>query len=41
MKKDSESGASLKEAALSTGFVTAIDYDQWVKPEEMVGKTRR
>jgi fumarate hydratase class II len=29
-------GLTLKEAALKTGYVTAEQYDQWVKPEDMV-----
>ncbi len=28
---------SLKEAALKLGFLTAEQFDQWVRPEEMVG----
>jgi fumarate hydratase class II len=30
-------GTSLKEAALSLGFVTSEQFDQWVRPEQMVG----
>jgi fumarate hydratase class II len=30
-------GISLKEAALKLGFLTAEQFDQWVRPEEMVG----
>lgn len=30
---------SLKEAALQLGFVTASEFDQWVKPEEMTQPT--
>jgi fumarate hydratase class II len=28
-------GSSLKEAATKLGFLTAEDFDKWVKPEEM------
>ncbi len=31
-------GLGLKEAALASGFVTAAQFDAWVKPEAMVGK---
>jgi fumarate hydratase class II len=30
-------GTTLKEAALKLGFLTEEQYDQWVKPENMVG----
>jgi fumarate hydratase class II len=30
-------GLTLKEAALKLGYLTAEQFDQWVKPEEMVG----
>src|SRR5205814_4867164 len=30
-------GTTLKEAALKLGFVTAEQFDQWVKPEDMTG----
>ena len=40
-KKAHKEGTTLREAALALGYVTAQQYDQWVKPEEMVGpKTR-
>ena len=28
---------TLKEAAISLGYVTSVQFDQWVKPEDMVG----
>jgi fumarate hydratase class II len=31
-------GSSLREAALASGFVTAQEFDQWVRPENMVGR---
>ena len=30
-------GSSLKEAAISLGYLTSEEFDQWVKPEEMTG----
>ena len=30
-------GSTLKEAALSLGYLTAKEFDQWVKPEDMTG----
>uniref|UniRef100_UPI0040479B8C class II fumarate hydratase n=1 Tax=Mariniflexile sp. TaxID=1979402 RepID=UPI0040479B8C len=30
-------GTTLKEEAINLGYVTAEDYDAWVKPEDMVG----
>jgi fumarate hydratase class II len=38
-KKAHKEGATLKEAAVKLGYVTAKQFDQWVRPEEMVGKT--
>ncbi|MBI1398097.1 MAG: class II fumarate hydratase [Betaproteobacteria bacterium] len=33
------SGVSLREAATASGFVTAEEFDTWVRPESMVGQT--
>jgi fumarate hydratase class II len=33
-----EEGKTLKEAAVALGLVTAEQFDEWVRPEEMVGK---
>jgi len=30
-------GTTLKEAALKLGFLTSEQFDQWVRPENMVG----
>ncbi len=35
-KKAHQEGTSLREAALATGYVTAEQFDQWVRPERMV-----
>lgn len=33
-----KNGSTLKETAIGLGYVTAEEFDEWVKPEEMVGK---
>ena len=33
-----KNGTTLKDEAVRLGYVTAEDFDAWVKPEEMVGK---
>ena len=33
-------GTTLKEEAINLGYVTAQDYDEWVKPEDMVGSLK-
>jgi fumarate hydratase class II len=37
-KKAHKEGTSLKEAALALGLLTAEQFDQWVRPQDMVGK---
>ena len=32
-----KNGTTLKEEAINLGYVTADDYDAWVKPEDMIG----
>lgn len=32
-----KNGTTLKEEAINLGYVTAEEYDEWVKPDEMVG----
>jgi fumarate hydratase class II len=36
-KKAHKDGSTLREAALALGFVTDQQFDQWVKPADMVG----
>ncbi|HUP94783.1 MAG TPA: class II fumarate hydratase [Burkholderiales bacterium] len=36
-KNAHKNGLTLKESSLKLGFLTAEQFDQWVKPEEMVG----
>jgi fumarate hydratase class II len=31
-------GSTLREAALASGWVSAADFDAWVRPEAMVGR---
>lgn len=33
-----KNGTTLKEEAVNLGYTTAEEFDQWVKPEEMVGR---
>jgi fumarate hydratase class II len=33
-----QNGTTLKEEAIRLGYVTDEEYDQWVKPEDMIGQ---
>ncbi|WP_439153320.1 class II fumarate hydratase [Winogradskyella sp.] len=35
-----KNGTTLKEEAINLGYVSAEDYDDWVKPEDMVGSMK-
>jgi fumarate hydratase class II len=35
-----KNGTTLKEEAINLGYVTAEEYDEWVKPEEMIGSLK-
>ncbi|MDH5855854.1 class II fumarate hydratase [Lampropedia aestuarii] len=37
-KKAHKEGSSLRDAAVASGFLTAEQFDQWVVPENMVGR---
>ena len=37
-KKAHQEGTTLKQAALALGYVNAEQFDQWVRPEAMIGK---
>src|SRR5690348_1980936 len=39
-KKAHKEGTTLREAALALGYVTAEQFDEWVRPGAMVGKNR-
>jgi fumarate hydratase class II len=39
-KKAHQEGTTLREAALSLGLLTAEQFEQWVRPEDMVGEAR-
>jgi fumarate hydratase class II len=36
-KKAHKEGTTLKEASLALGYLTAQEYDAWVRPEKMIG----
>jgi fumarate hydratase class II len=36
-KKAHREGSTLREAALALGYVSAQDFDRWVRPEAMIG----
>jgi fumarate hydratase class II len=36
-KKAHKEGTTLREAALATGYLSAEDFDRWVRPADMVG----
>jgi fumarate hydratase class II len=36
--KTQKEGTTLRDAALSLGYVTGEEFDDWVRPEAMVGK---
>jgi fumarate hydratase class II len=38
-KKAHKEGTTLKAAALSLGFLTEAQFDEWVRPEKMIGPT--
>jgi fumarate hydratase class II len=40
-KKAHREGLSLKQAALALGLVTAEQFDQWVRPQDMVGPGKK
>ncbi len=37
-KKAHKEHCTLKQAAVALGYVTAVQFDEWVRPEDMVGK---
>ena len=39
-KKAHREGSTLREAALALGYVSAADFDRWVRPEAMTGPKR-
>ena len=40
-KKAHQDGTTLKAAAVKLGYVTAKQFDEWVRPEDMVGKPKK
>ncbi|MEO8164203.1 MAG: class II fumarate hydratase [Betaproteobacteria bacterium] len=39
-KKAFKEGSTLKKAAMALGYVTGEQFDQWVRPEDMVGNSK-
>ncbi len=39
-KRAHKEGSSLREAALASGWLTGEQFDQWVRPQDMVGPSR-
>jgi fumarate hydratase class II len=37
-RKAHKEGTTLKEMAVKLGYVTPEQFDEWVRPEDMVGK---
>ena len=37
-KNAHKKGLTLKASALELGYLTADEFDRWVRPDEMVGK---
>ncbi len=35
-----KNGTTLREEAINLGYVTGQEYDEWVKPEDMVGSLK-
>jgi fumarate hydratase class II len=35
-----ENGTTLKEEAVSLGYLTSEEFDEWVKPEDMIGSLK-
>ena len=38
-KKAHKKGSSLRDAALASGYVTGEQFDAWMRPQDMVGRT--
>jgi fumarate hydratase class II len=36
-KKAHTEGTTLRDAAIASGYLTAEEFDRWVKPEDMIG----
>ena len=37
-QKAHEENTTLRDAALATGYITGEEFDQWVRPEDMIGR---
>ena len=38
-KKAHQEGSSLRDAALASGYLSGEQFDAWVRPQDMVGRT--
>ena len=36
-----ENGTTLREEAINLGYLTEQEFDQWVRPEDMVGSLKK
>ena len=36
-----ENGTTLKEEAINLGYLSAEEFDEWVRPEDMVGSLKK
>jgi fumarate hydratase class II len=36
-----QGNTTLKEAAVTLGYLTAAEFDEWVRPEDMVGSIKK
>ncbi len=39
-KKAHKEGSTLREAAIQLGLLTSEQFDEWVKPEDMIGSLK-
>jgi fumarate hydratase class II len=37
-QKAHEENTTLRDAAIATGYITGEEFDQWVRPEDMIGR---
>ena len=39
-RKHPQNGTTLKEESIKLGYLTAEEFDEWVKPEDMCGSLK-
>jgi fumarate hydratase class II len=37
-QKAHEENTTLRDAAIATGYISGVEFDQWVRPEDMIGR---